>query len=222
MPASEPPPQFRVRSWKNWLPPAVGAAARRLGALITAALLIAASGFSDDTPKNHALPVTALTQAAPPTITLSWPAATDATEYRVARKKLDATAWGADTVLPGTATQYVDSSATPGVTFEYAVYKVTAHSSAPGFICAGIDAPLIENRGAILLLVDKTHAAALAAEIARLGQDLAGDGWKVVRREVARNASPSLVKLHRRPARHTAAGRSVNPRRRGLGRRADR
>lgn len=147
-----------------------------------------------DTAADHALPVAAQVQAQPPSILLTWPAATDATEFRIARKRLDADSWGADVTLPGNATQYADTSVAAGVAYEYSVFKIASDYTAPGFICAGIDAPLVDDRGSMLLVVDETHAAALAAEIARLREDLVGDGWKVVRRDVARDASPLHVK----------------------------
>ena len=47
-------------------------------------------------------------------------------------------------------------------------------------ICAGINVPLTEERGKLLLIVDKTYALNLASELALLQQDLSGDGWTVI------------------------------------------
>jgi hypothetical protein len=174
--------------------PLPGWVARRLGWLFAAASLTAAAGVIADTPADRALAVAAQIQSQPPAIRLSWPAAADATEYRIARKAVEASSWGAEVILPGSATEYLDAAVVPGAGYEYAVYKIAPSYGAPGFICAGIGAPLVDDRGTILLIVDETHATALAAEIARLRLDLVGDGWTVRRRDVARAASPLRVK----------------------------
>ena len=152
------------------------------------------AGLVAETAADHALAVTAQVQRQPPMIQLSWPASTDATEFHIARKSVGASEWGPETILPGSAIQFPDTDVTPGIGYEYSVYKITATYSAPGFVCAGIETALVENRGTVLLVVDETHATALAAEIARLRQDLAGDGWTVRRCEVARDDSPLRVK----------------------------
>ena len=156
-----------------------------------------------ETAADHALAVGAQVQRQPPMIRLSWPASTEATAFHIARKVTGTSEWGPETVLPGSATQFPDTEVTPGIGYEYSVYKITATYSAPGFVCAGIETSLIENRGTILLVVDETHATALAAEIARLRQDLAGDGWTVRRCEVARDDSPLRVKERIRAAYET-------------------
>jgi Divergent InlB B-repeat domain len=167
---------------------------RRFGRLSVAAFLLAAASAIADVAADRALAVAAEVQRQPPAILLTWPAAADATEFRIARKPVEAAAWGADVILPGNATQYSDTSVAPGVAYEYSVIKIASDYTAPGFLCAGIEVPLVEDRGSILLVVEETHATALAAEIARLRQDLVGDGWKVLRRDVARAASPLHVK----------------------------
>ena len=63
-----------------------------------------------------------------------------------------------------------------------------------GYVYAGINAPLTENRGKVLLLVDNTFTTALSAELSRLEQDLVGDGWTVVRRDISRNDTPANIK----------------------------
>jgi len=46
----------------------------------------------------------------------------------------------------------------------------------------------VEARGKVVLLVDNTLATNLVMELARLQQDLVGDGWTVLRHDVARMA----------------------------------
>jgi hypothetical protein len=61
-------------------------------------------------------------------------------------------------------------------------------------VAAGIEVPLVESRGKVVLLVDRTQAAAIAAELTRLAQDLVGDGWTVLRHDVSPTDSVPSVK----------------------------
>ncbi|WP_410964493.1 hypothetical protein, partial [Salmonella sp. SAL4447] len=54
------------------------------------------------------------------------------------------------------------------------------------YLLTGINCPPTENRGRVILLVDKTLSKALSPELDQLEQDLVGDGWKVVRHDVPR------------------------------------
>ena len=53
---------------------------------------------------------------------------------------------------------------------------------------------MVEARGSIVLLVDATKTAALGTRLDRLSQDLVGDGWTVLRHDVAPTASVPSVK----------------------------
>ena len=147
---------------------------------------------------DYAVPVTAVTQTSPNRITLSWPATPTATGYTVSRKLKEATAWSAPTSLPGTAINYIDSGVTGGFGYEYRVVKTapsgTTSYKAYGYIYAGINLAPVTSRGGIVLLVDSTHAASLSNELTRLEWDLVGDGWSVLRHDVARNDSIQSIK----------------------------
>ena len=145
---------------------------------------------------NYAVQVTAAVQAAPAKITLNWTQDTTATPsgYTVYRKAPGASSWGAGTSLSGSATSYGDTNVSAGIAYEYQVVRNAATYSGYGYILSGIDVPLVENRGKLVLVVDNTNAPALAAELTRLQDDLTGDGWTVIRHDVARNDSPAAVK----------------------------
>jgi hypothetical protein len=146
-------------------------------------------------PRQYAVEVTAAIQTAPPQVRLVWPLDANATGYSVSRKLPTATSWTSLTSLPGTATGYTDGNVALGGAYEYRISKSsTLGISAFGYILAGVDAPLVENRGKLILLVDNTQAAPLAAELSRLQQDLAGDGWTVIRKDVSRTATVPSVK----------------------------
>ena len=68
-------------------------------------------------------------------------------------------------------------------------YRVQRSGGLPvpgiGYTVVGVAGPMVENRGTLTLIVDQTKAAALSFELGRLEQDLVGDGWKVIRHDVA-------------------------------------
>lgn len=152
---------------------------RHPAAMLAAALLLGCAPLFALTTSDLAVQVSATVQKAPPKITLSWPAASDATAYSISRKAPDATGWGSATAL-GTATSYEDTDVAVGEVYEYRVQK-TGTATAYGYALCAIERPLVEDRGRVLLVVEDTHAAALGSELARLEQDLAGDGWTVTR-----------------------------------------
>ena len=63
-----------------------------------------------------------------------------------------------------------------------------------GHTLSGIKIPFPEQRGTVLLLVDRTMAAPLDDEIKQLECDLIGDGWKVRRINIDRNSEVTAVK----------------------------
>jgi hypothetical protein len=152
--------------------------------------LYAASPLPGQSVSDYAVLLSAEVQTNPPQITLSWPADALATNYGEYRKTLEATSWGPATPLGSNATNYVDSKVALGGAHEYRVSKTgwngTANYAGDGYLYAGIQAPLVESRGKVVLLVDNTFTSSLALELAGLQQDLAGDGWRVFRSEVRR------------------------------------
>jgi hypothetical protein len=145
---------------------------------------------------EYAVRVSASVQASPASIKLWWPQDTQSlpSSYAVYRKSKEATSWGAAIALPGRTTSYTDTNVTAGVAYEYQIVKTTPTYKGYGYIFAAIDAPMVENRGKVLLLVDNAFSAPLADELARLEQDLIGDGWSVLRHDVSRSDSVQKVK----------------------------
>jgi hypothetical protein len=145
-------------------------------------------------PRFYSVEVSASVQTSPPQIALQWPPDTNATSYTISR--LDANGvWVQIGTASGSATQFVDSNVTAGSRVEYQILKNTSRSyTGSGYILAGINAPAIEDRGKIILLVDATWSTALAPELRRLEQDLVGDGWTVLRQDVSRSTSVPEVK----------------------------
>ncbi len=135
-------------------------------------------------------------QTSPARITLTWPQDQNGTpsSYTVFRKAPGASSWGSGTTLPGSATSYVDTNVNVGTAYEYRIVKAANGYTGYGYIQTGIQVPLVEKRGKVVLLVDNTHASALASELTRLQQDLVGDGWTVLRHDVSPTASVPSIK----------------------------
>lgn len=161
-------------------------------------LLIANLPLAAQQASDYAVRVSATVQANPPQIALTWPAVEQASAYRVSRKSKNEAVWGPPVSLPGTAAGYVDQTVAANVTYEYRVSRSIGPATAHGYVFAGIQAPLVDSRGKLILIVDSSQAARLVPELNRFQQDLVGDGWTVVRHDVPRmsvsadSADPAL------------------------------
>lgn len=145
---------------------------------------------------EYSVQVSANVKASPAQITLSWPQDSISTpkSYVVYRRAPGASSWGTGTTLPGSTTTYVDKNVGNGVPYEYQIVKQASGYTGYGYIYSGINVPLTEDRGILLLVVDNTYAKQLDSELTRLQQDLVGDGWTVSRLNVNRTDSPEHVK----------------------------
>jgi hypothetical protein len=161
-----------------------------------AGVLIASSVLSaSDWTWTYAVQARASTQLSPARVTLQWP--TDQippTGYNVWRKSPGDAWWGAPVHLPASATSYVDDNVAVGQIYEYQIEKQSALYSAWGYLSVGLNAPLVESRGKVLLVVDRSIADGVATELQRLQRDLVGDGWGVIRVDVARDDRPENVR----------------------------
>ncbi len=159
-------------------------------------LLIGTSGYAVENVWDYSVQVGSTVQANPPQITLSWPQDSNGvpSSYTVSRKAPNASTWGGGITLSGSTTSYADPSVTAGTAYEYRVVKVAAGYRGYGYVQTGIDVPLVDRRGKVVLIVDDTFSTSLASELARLVGDLEGDGWIVMRHDVARSTSPAGVK----------------------------
>lgn len=129
--------------------------------------------------------------ADPARVELEWPSHPFPVEnYTIYRKAIDSADWGNGVTLSADTTRFADENVELGKTYEYQIIKRGVGYTGYGYIAVGINASLVDDRGRVLLLVDQTFTGPLAGEIARLQSDLAGDGWTVVRHEIARGSSP--------------------------------
>lgn len=161
-------------------------------------LLISYTSFSQSS-KDAAVEIWANVQSSPPTVTLNWVGVGTSNNYQIARKLKTGTTWiSLAAGLSGTTTQFVDNTVTTGTNYEYRVIRAgtsgTVSYNGYGYINAGIEVPVIENRGKLILLVADTHSATLAVELKRLETDLEGDGWEVIKTFVSPTLAVTAVK----------------------------
>lgn len=150
--------------------------------------------------ESTVLHVEAVVESSPtPRITLSWDSQASGTVYDIviSRRLLgeeEPSTWGApiDTVSYPT-TSYIDSSIVVGIAYEYKLHRT--HGNVTSYVASGIEVPLEEERGKIILVVDSTIAAPLASELTRFELDLVGDGWIVIRQDSARDGAGTAEDL---------------------------
>jgi hypothetical protein len=144
------------------------------------------------TAADYGVQLEAQIQTSPPKVLLSWKKTLGATSYNIQKKVKFAGAW---TYLTNTTdTFYADVAVSADSTFEYRVSSVGGTANGAGCILAGIDAPAIHNRGAIILVVDTLFRDSCATEIKQLMQDLNADGWSVIRLNFNRTTPDTIIK----------------------------
>src|SRR5688572_10349634 len=145
--------------------------------------------------RTYAVELTAEVQENPAEIVLKWRGDAYARNYTINRKLRQENQWTRIGTAAGHESWFIDRNVSVGQGYEYQVVKEgTLDYTGYGYIYAGIQVPLVEDRGRIILLVEESVLDALAFELDRLELDLIGDGWRVVRRSVARTATPVQAK----------------------------
>jgi hypothetical protein len=160
-------------------------------------LLIFALSFSlrAQSTKDYAVMVSAKVQSSPPKITLGWPLNPFSHGITIYRKAQSDQYWGSPIAkLAGTDTVYEDTNDSIGHSYEYKIQSDDSSFQAYGYILAGIEAPAIEYRGKMILLVDDSLALPLAKEIDGLILDMQGDGWIIIRHNIKRKAGVVSIK----------------------------
>ena len=166
----------------------------RRGMMKLALLVLVATGFlfQESARANgfyQTFKATVTIQESPPSISFAWTFQPymEGTLKRRALPSVDTSVtetWQKVKTIPMGSTTVTDTTAVVGMAYEYAI-EFSGYRYA--YVAAGIRLPLEESRGKILLMVDQTMATPCAAELARLQQDLVGDGWQVIRHNVPRD-----------------------------------
>ena len=148
--------------------------------------------------RDYVVGLWATTTESPASVTLHWKQDPHCSRLSVYRRPLGETgSWGKAIILKPTDSTYRDTTIEVGKAYEYYVLDAakvgTTTWSAQGYIASGVDISASAN-GVVILVVDETVAAPLAAELTRLVQDLQAEGYGVIRHDVSRTASVESVK----------------------------
>jgi len=135
-------------------------------------------------------------QPSPARITLKWLPHSNTNGFQIWRKLKGGTNWGSAVAsLGGTALEWSDNNVEIGVSYEYKVQRSTANlGNGFGYVNTGIQVPMVETRGTMVLVVDNTFTSSLSTQLAQLQLDFESEGWKVVRHDVSRTAPVTQVK----------------------------
>ena len=131
-------------------------------------------------------------------VEFNWPKAkgTKVGKVVIQRRVLGQTgkpSWMEHDSVRGFARIYRDETIQPGIAYEYRFFRPSKEHTETGHWVTGLDLPDTEVRGVALLVVDESVAAAIEARLQRFMLDLVGDGWRVIRHEVARGDSRDAV-----------------------------
>lgn len=123
-----------------------------------------------------------------PKIILSWSVDTLALEYTIRWKYKHNEVWSEPIAeLPSTAADFTDSNIRSGTGYEYQIKKkLSTPNDAFAYVYTGINLPVNERNGKLILFVDETITSQLDYELTRYIYDLTGDGWEVIRHDVPR------------------------------------
>lgn len=132
-------------------------------------------------------------------VTFTWDAQADGGSVEIYRRNMGDVGSGTWS-LRGTTwhptNDYTDNIST-GVLYEYKIFRPAfdAYDDSASFMPVSIDAPLEDERGILLFVVDKSMTNALAGEIRRIEMDIAADGWTVQRMNYDRDGTGSHTNL---------------------------
>lgn len=167
--------------------------------LMIPALAMLNTSTHAQTPRDFAIDLYAAPSETPPSLTLNWSIRRQGniTAQKIHRRLKGETVWTLLETLATNQTSYVDATAAVGVEYEYwmqRTYTGISPTTAMGYLSAGINVPMVEHRGKLLLVIDNTMTVPLAPEIEQLQADLAGEGWTVQTITALRTATAATVK----------------------------
>lgn len=147
-------------------------------------LFFASIALNAAVPRDFAIDLKATVSDISPHIVLSWTqrVQSNITAQKIHRRLKGEATWVKLADLTTTQTSYTDSTALPGIEYEYWMERNLSGlfpNVAMGYLCAGVKVPEVHARGKLLLVIDDTMVVPLAPEIAQLQLDLSADGWSV-------------------------------------------
>jgi hypothetical protein len=168
----------------------------RLFYILFGSVLISGTAAAQ-TAADYAVELSATVQTAPAQVKLKWKRILfGSPTYTIYKKSKTSVYWGGAIAsgLINSDTTYTDNAVIADSAYEYKVFAYGSTVSSMGYIYAGIKAPAIHSRGALILMVDSTFSIPSAAGITRLMQDISGDGWQVIRHDISRSRKDTFVR----------------------------
>ncbi len=164
--------------------------------LLFALILILPLLSSAQSVEDYAVQIEATTTSGSnPQIRLDWVPDPTTTTYKIWRKHPDSVSWGTvKRSQSGVINVYIDYNVNVGESYEYRVERTTPTKTVYGYVTAGMELPPLETRGKLLLVVDLAYASQLQQELGILTNDLEGDGWHVIRKDIHNAAPDTTVK----------------------------
>lgn len=152
--------------------------------------------------QNNYIDVNATMTAIPlPQVTFTWDAQKTGVVVSIYRRTMGTTGGDSTWELRGTVAYPTASFAdefVAGVVYEYKIYRPYLDASTAevsSFVSVTYQAPVVHDRGKLLLVVDNTMTTPLANDLRVLEMDLAGDGWTVQRIDSARHGTGTPAAL---------------------------
>ncbi|MBK9247968.1 MAG: fibronectin type III domain-containing protein [Ignavibacteria bacterium] len=164
---------------------------------ISILFLVVSLGLQAQTNQDYTVQAHAVVTTTPPSISIRWPKiSTGVTSYSIYRKAKNDQSWGAiKGTASGTDTMWTDTDVTTGKLYEYNIQKRNG-STLLGitYLLSGMEIPAVQQRGAALVVVEKTLAASIPKELNAYLLDIASDGWNVFTTQVAKTDAVQFVK----------------------------
>lgn len=158
--------------------------------------LLSIKTYFAQVPKDITVQVKTTVYTSQPKIRFDFSGVTNADSIKIYKKQKSAQTWNLLNTIPATTTFFVDTPYVLGSDTEYRIYKDSVSGSVDGntYVYTGVEMPLVEYRGKMILIVDSTFVNSLSSEIKTLEKDLIGDGWQIATKYVSRTASVKSVK----------------------------
>lgn len=147
--------------------------------------------------KDYTVQTHVVVSKTPPSISIRWPIDQGSpTVFNIYRKAKSDLSWGSIIgTTSGIDTIWTDKNVVVGQEYEYSIQKLNGTTLLGiTYLLCGIEVPVIHNRGAALIVVEKTLAAAIIIELNNYMKDIAADGWEVFTIQASKTDSVQKVK----------------------------
>jgi hypothetical protein len=155
--------------------------------LLLSAILFYFIELNAQQPKDHALCVEVII-ADPPNLsaTFSWENDNEALNHVIRRKLMIANKWDTLAVLPPNKTKYLMDDFQDSTHYDISIIKNKEAYSSYSYFALGKNIKLSAFKGTVLLIIDETVAEPLENELKRFRNDMIGEGYAVISKEVPR------------------------------------